>query len=257
MNRFRLGAARASLTVLAALAPALAAAADASTAETTLAAELTRMAPAAESKVVTLATHALTCARAAGVAGDARTLSVIDYSLPSTQHRLWVFDLDRKTLLFEEWVAHGRNTGDNVATHFSNGPGSLMSSLGSFVTEDTYIGHNGYSLRLHGLDAGYNDNADERAIVIHGAPYVSADLIRSHGRLGRSWGCPAVRPDVAHQLIDAIRGGSFVFAYYPDRDWLAHSPLLGDCASARTTAVSTPGADIAATTTPRQHLASR
>ena len=239
-----------------ALTPAFATAADTRPAEA-LAAELARTAPAADANVVNLATHALACARAAGEAGDARTLSVIDYSRPSTQHRLWVFDLDRKALLFEEWVAHGRNTGDNVATHFSNGPGSLMSSLGSFVTEDTYIGHNGYSLRLHGLDAGYNDKADERAIVMHGAAYVSANLIRSQGRLGRSWGCPAVRPDIAHQLIDAIRGGSFVFAYYPDRDWLAHSPLLGDCGGARTAARSASGAGVDATTPPRERVAGR
>lgn len=209
--------------------------------DSSLARALVHAAPAADANVVALATHALTCARSSGIAENARTLSVIDYSKPSTQARLWVFDLERQSLLFQEWVAHGRNSGDDLATHFSNHPGSLMSSLGAFVTEDTYIGHNGYSLRLRGLDAGFNDNADGRAIVMHGAAYVSADLIRSQGRLGRSFGCPAVRPTIAHQLIDAIRGGSFVFAYYPDRAWMTRSRFLGDCAG--TLVAATAGAD--------------
>ena len=258
MNGFRSGVARLSAALLcvaaaqAALQPdAIAAAgtqavdaaltgalAGSTPSDSALAAALAQTAPEADARILGLATHALACARSAGVAADARTLSVIDYSRPSTQHRLWVFDLQNRKLLFDEWVAHGRNSGDDRATHFSNGPGSLMSSLGAFVTENTYSGHNGYSLRLHGLDPGFNDNADARAIVVHGARYVSANLISSHGRLGRSWGCPAVRPEIAHQLIDAIRGGSFVFAYYPDRDWLAHSPFLGDCSGARTTTVA-------------------
>lgn len=204
-----------------------------------LAASLEQAAPAADPGVIALAAHALECARAAGDVSDAHTLSVIDYSRPSTEPRLWVFDLDRKSLLFREWVAHGRNTGANLAEHFSNAPGSLMSSLGSFVTEGTYIGHNGYSLRLRGLDTGFNDHALERAIVIHGARYVSRDIIRSQGRLGRSFGCPAVRTEVAHRLIDTIRDGSFVFAYYPDSDWLEQSRLLGGCGAGVTTASAT------------------
>jgi hypothetical protein len=223
------GCALAFAASAAAAAPPAAAAASASSLEIALA----RAAPSANPAILALATQALACARTRGLAQDPRTLSVIDYSQASTQQRLWVFDLERRALLFREWVAHGRNSGDNYATHFSNGSGSLMTSLGAYVTEDTYQGHNGYSLRLRGLDAGFNDNADSRAIVIHGARYVSADLIRSQGRLGRSFGCPAVRPDIAQRLIDAIRGGSFVFAYYPDRDWLQRSQLLsGDCGGA-------------------------
>jgi hypothetical protein len=197
-----------------------------------LAVALAGAAPAADPHVIDLATRALACAQASGDVGAAHTLSVIDYSRPSTERRLWVFDLDRRELLFREWVAHGRNTGANVAAQFSNAPGSLMSSIGSFVTADTYTGHNGYSLRLKGLDAGFNDNALERAIVMHGAAYVSDAMIHSQGRLGRSFGCPAVRPAIARQLIDAIRGGSFVFAYYPDRNWLRHSYLLDGCSRA-------------------------
>ncbi|RYZ73131.1 MAG: murein L,D-transpeptidase catalytic domain family protein [Lysobacteraceae bacterium] len=193
----------------------------------TLVDALARSAPRLDRKVLSLATRALGCSlRRPGGSASGGTLSVIDYSRPSTEPRLWVFDLARSRLLFEEWVAHGRNTGENLATRFSNTEGSYMSSLGGFETEEAYVGQNGYSLRLRGLEQGFNDQARDRAIVIHGAPYVSNELIRSQGRLGRSLGCPAVRPAVARQLIDTIRGGSFVFAYYPDRDWLQHSQLL-------------------------------
>lgn len=188
---------------------------------------LARTAPKLDRKVLSLATRAMACSlRQPGASARGGTLSVIDYSRPSTEPRLWVFDLVRPRLLFEEWVAHGRNTGENLATRFSNTEGSYMSSLGGFETEESYVGQNGYSLRLRGLEHGFNDQARDRAIVIHGAPYVSSDLIRSQGRLGRSLGCPAVRTAVARQLIDTIRGGSFVFAYYPDRDWLRQSRLL-------------------------------
>lgn len=196
-----------------------------------LADALAQAAPAADRKVIELATHALSCIRPAE-GKEEQTLSVIDYSRPSTEPRMWVFDLAAKKLLFEERVAHGRNTGGNLAEHFSNAPGSLMSSIGAFQTTDTYIGHNGYSLRLRGLEPGFNDRAYERAIVIHGAPYVSDDLIEGQGRLGRSFGCPAVRSAIARRLIDTIRESSLVFAYYPDQDWLANSHLLGDCGSA-------------------------
>lgn len=169
--------------------------------------------------------------RPAAPAGGCRArASVIDYSRPSTERRLWVFDLERQRLLFQEWVAHGRNTGNNLAAKFSNDDGSFQSSLGAFTAQESYTGHNGYSLRLKGLEPGFNDHARDRAIVIHGAPYVSEAVIRSQGRLGRSLGCPAVRPAVAKQLIDTLREGAFVFAYYPDRAWLRQSRLLsGGC----------------------------
>jgi hypothetical protein len=187
---------------------------------------LARSAPRLDRKVLSLATRAMACSLRQSGGANGGTLSVIDYSRPSTEPRLWVFDLARPRLLFEEWVAHGRNTGENLATRFSNTEGSYMSSLGGFETEESYVGQNGYSLRLRGLEQGFNDQARDRAIVIHGAPYVSNELIRSQGRLGRSLGGPAVRTAVARQLIDTIRGGSFVFAYYPDREWLQHSQLL-------------------------------
>lgn len=191
---------------------------------------LHRAAPALDRKVLSMAARAMACSIKRDGPVPSQRLSVIDYSRPSTQPRLWVFDLERQRLLFEEWVAHGRNTGENLAKKFSNASGSDMSSLGAFVTQESYSGSNGYSLRLQGLEPGFNDNARERAIVIHGAPYVSDALIRAQGRLGRSLGCPAVRTAVARPLIDTIRGGSFVFAYYPDAEWLKRSSLLSvDC----------------------------
>lgn len=195
--------------------------------------KLAEAAPELDRKVLSLATRAVSCTlRQPGP--PPATLSVIDFSRPSTEPRLWVFDLASHSLLFEELVAHGRNTGDNLATAFSNRSGSHMSSLGVFRTAESYVGANGYSLRLDGLEPGFNDLARDRAIVIHGAPYVSPEIARAQGRLGRSLGCPAVRPAIARDLIDRIRGGSLVFAYYPDSDWLAQSRLLeGSCGDTR------------------------
>jgi hypothetical protein len=158
----------------------------------------------------------------------ARMLTIIDYSLPSTERRLWVLDLAHGKVLFKELVAHGKQTGENIAQAFSNEPGSHQSSIGAFVTGATYIGKHGLSLRLHGLEPGINDRAEERAIVMHAADYVSEDLIRSQGRIGRSQGCPAVRPAVARKLIDTIRGGSLVFAYYPDREYERASAFVAE-----------------------------
>lgn len=195
-----------------------------------LGADLAAIAPHANPAVIALATQALACANRSQLVRNPQTLSVIDYSRPSTQPRLWVFDLAQRRLLFEELVAHGRNTGDNMATRFSNAAGSLMSSIGVFVTSNTYIGHNGYSLRLRGLEPGFNDNALDRDIVIHGASYVNSELARTQGRIGRSFGCPALRPTIAQALINAIRDGSLVVAYYPDKSWLNSSPFIHDCA---------------------------
>lgn len=179
--------------------------------------------------VFQLALEAAACAVRSGSIEDLATLTVIDYSRPSTEKRLWVFDLRTRELLFEELVAHGRGSGDNLATSFSNEDESHQSSLGLFRTEDTYVGKNGYSLRLRGLDAGFNDRAYDRAIVMHGAPYVSDDVAHAQGRLGRSWGCPALREGIAREVIDTVKGRGLLFAYYPDPAWLAASRFLGDC----------------------------
>jgi L,D-transpeptidase catalytic domain len=180
--------------------------------------------------VLELALRAARCAVRLGAVADPTTLTVIDYSKPSSAKRLWVFDLWSGRLLFEELVAHGQGSGGDVATRFSNEPNTRRTSLGLFVADDPYVGRNGYSLHLDGLDPGFNDRARERAIVMHGASYVSDEVVRAQGRLGRSWGCPALRDSVAREVIDRVKGGGLIFAYYPDREWLAASPFLGGCA---------------------------
>ena len=141
-------------------------------------------------------------------------LTVIDYSLPSTAKRMWVFDLASRQLLYHELVAHGKNSGADLAESFSNQDGSLMTSLGTFVTGTTYDGRNGYSLRLRGMEPGVNDRAEARAIVMHGAPYVDEEVARKLGRLGRSHGCPALRPAIARPLIDEIKDGTVLYAWH-------------------------------------------
>jgi hypothetical protein len=156
-------------------------------------------------------------------------LTIIDYSKASVEPRLWVLDLRSRELVYEELVSHGQGSGGDRATRFSNQPDSHQTSLGLYVTEQPYVGRNGYSLRLDGLDKGFNDRARERAIVMHGAPYVNVGITKSLGRLGRSHGCPAVRDEVARELIDRVKGGSLLFAYYPDHEWLRSSKFLGNC----------------------------
>lgn len=190
-----------------------------------LASRLRAAAPELNGQVLQLALDAMQCSRSNGMPAVSR-LAVIDYSLPSTEPRLWVFDLDEARLLFHEHVAHGRNSGNNFTTSFSNVPDSRQSSLGLFRTTDTYQGSNGYSLHMEGLEPGFNDNARERDIVMHGASYVDNEVIDKMGRLGRSWGCPAVRMGIARPMIDALKGGQLLFAYYPDRQWLAASQFL-------------------------------
>ncbi|MEA2325386.1 MAG: hypothetical protein QOE68_345 [Thermoanaerobaculia bacterium] len=189
-------------------------------------ASLVTQAPGLRPDVLKLALAAATRAEDSGLIPNRNLLTVIDYSLPSSEPRLFIFDLAKHKLLFRELVAHGKTCGGNIANFFSNSPGSLATSLGLFVTADTYNGGNGYSLRLRGLEEGVNDMAWDRAIVLHGASYVSNEAVKVLGRLGRSWGCPAVRAEISQQIIDTIRGGSPVFAYYPDQRWLSTSAFL-------------------------------
>jgi hypothetical protein len=182
--------------------------------------------PSASRAAVEAGLRAWRHALADGAAPRPEVLTVIDYSRPSTEPRLFVFDLGSNRLLFHERVAHGRESGGNATERFSNSSGSRMSSLGVFRALDAYRGAHGISLRLEGLEPGFNDRALERAIVVHGADYVSDAIVAAQGRLGRSWGCPAVRPGVAKKLIETIRGGSLLVAYYPDADWLGRSAFL-------------------------------
>jgi hypothetical protein len=153
-------------------------------------------------------------------------VSIVDFSKPSTQKRLYVIDLNNGKILFNTWVAHGHNSGNEYANQFSNLPESHQSSLGFYITMDTYIGGNGYSLRLKGCEKGINDKAFERAIVIHGADYVSGRFINYKGELGRSYGCPAIPTELSKKIIDVIKNGSCLFLYHPTRKYCSRSKIL-------------------------------
>ena len=153
-------------------------------------------------------------------------LSIADFSLSANKKRFWVIDLATKTVLFHTLVAHGQGTGEEFAHQFSNKENSHESSIGFYITDNTYTGHNGYSLRLNGMDKGYNSNALERAIVMHGADYVSETFIKGNKRLGRSWGCPAVPSTLAKPIINAIKDSTCLYIYYPDKKYLAESRWL-------------------------------
>ncbi|MEK6451931.1 MULTISPECIES: murein L,D-transpeptidase catalytic domain family protein [unclassified Myroides] len=153
-------------------------------------------------------------------------LTIVDFSLSSSIPRLWVIDLKENAVVLQSYVAHGKKTGDEFATTFSNRENSHMSSLGFYTTGETYSGRNGFSLRLDGLESGINDNARKRAIVIHGADYASRKLIDAQGRLGRSYGCPAVPQEVNKELIELIKDKSCLFIYYPSNDYTNRSKLV-------------------------------
>jgi hypothetical protein len=153
-------------------------------------------------------------------------ITIIDFSKPSTEERFLVIDLANKKILYNCFVAHGKNSGDNYAKSFSNQSESLMSSLGFYLTGETYSGKNGYSLILNGLEKGINDNARQREIVIHGANYVSDEFINKYGRLGRSWGCPALPVEISKAIIDLISGGSCLFIYADDKFYKENSAFL-------------------------------
>jgi hypothetical protein len=153
-------------------------------------------------------------------------ITIIDFSLQSDRERLWVIDLNKGKVLFHCLVSHGRNSGELKAESFSNIPGSYESSPGFYVTGETYIGKHGLSLLLDGLESGINDKARARAIVIHGADYVSDDFIRSHGRLGRSLGCPAVPVELSEDIIKTIKGGSCLFIYAPHPSYGSNSQII-------------------------------
>ncbi len=193
--------------------------------EPTLYRRLAHAAPELNPLVLKSALNAMHCAINSGLEQSER-LAVIDYSLPSTKRRLWIFDLRKRTLVLRDLVAHGQKSGENFATQFSNQLGSYQSSLGLFRTQESYEGTHGYSLRMDGLEPGFNDRARDRDLVIHAADYVSPLWSKREGRLGRSLGCPAVRPQVARQVVDKLKDGQFMFVWYPDQHWLKSSTYL-------------------------------
>lgn len=184
--------------------------------------QLSQKAPQLNRRVLKMALAAYHKASSKG-AVKKEVLTVIDYSLPSSKQRMWIFDIHRNRLLYNTYVAHGKNSGMTTPHHFSNQNSSKQTSLGTYVTSDTYIGSKGYSLNLQGLEKGFNDNAYSRRVVIHGAWYVEPDFIKRAGHAGRSWGCPSIAQTIAKPVINTIKGGSVVFAYYPDRNYLTHS----------------------------------
>lgn len=161
-----------------------------------------------------------------GKLAKANIISIIDFSKPSSQKRLFVIDINNLRVLYNTYVAHGVNSGKEYANQFSNIPESNKSSLGFYETKNTYSGGNGYSLRLAGLEKGINDNAERRDIVIHGAEYVDESLIRSQGYIGRSWGCPALPEKLHKPIIDKIKNGTCLFIFSPDYVYLKKSKII-------------------------------
>jgi hypothetical protein len=153
-------------------------------------------------------------------------ISVCDLSLPSSEKRLWIIDLSNMKVLFNTYVAHGRGSGEEYASAFSNSSNSHQSSLGFYVTGETYNGVHGTSLRLTGMDEGYNDAALSRGIVVHGASYVSEKFLKENNYLGRSWGCPAVPAKLSLPIINAIKDGTCLFIYFPEKRYLQASSWL-------------------------------
>jgi hypothetical protein len=154
-------------------------------------------------------------------------ITIIDYSLPSSDDRIYVIDLHLKSIVYKTLVAHGRNSGELYANRFSNNAQSYQSALGFYITGSPYKGGQGYSMLLNGVDTGYNDHARVRSIVMHGAGYVTRNYINRYGRLGRSFGCPALPPDKNGAIIDLIKDGSVLFSFYPDQTYLNRSKVLG------------------------------
>jgi hypothetical protein len=161
-----------------------------------------------------------------GALGTKGLITIIDFSKPSTEKRFYTIDLKNQTVKYHSYVAHGRNTGANMATEFSNIPHSNQSSLGFYVTGETYVGSKGYSLRLDGKEESFNDKIRSRAVVIHAADYATESWIKRYGRLGRSQGCPALPPKISKEVIDTIKNKTVIFTYHPDEHYLNASRYL-------------------------------
>lgn len=186
---------------------------------------LRQKAPTLSNEVVHKVITALTCANQYHVDHN-DILTVIDYSLPSNEKRLWVFDLKTKQVLFNTYVSHGINSGAKYTNNFSNKNNSKASSMGIYTTNAIYFGRDGLSLRLDGLERGFNDNANARYVVMHGGWYVNEPFIKKYGRAGRSWGCPALPLNLSKDIIQTIKDKSFFVVYYPSEDWFAKSRFL-------------------------------
>lgn len=177
--------------------------------------------------IFSLAIKGLKKLEAEGKLNNPNIITIADYSQSSSKKRLYVIDLKSGKLLFNTYVAHGRNTGEEFAKSFSNEEGSLKSSLGFYITEHPIVGsHTGYALMINGVEKGINDNAAKRAIIIHSADYATETFIKKHGRLGRSFGCPVLPPDMNKPIIESIKGGTCLFIYHPNNQYISGSSLL-------------------------------
>lgn len=183
---------------------------------------LREQAPTLNTAVINKISTTLKCANEHNVEHN-NILTVIDYSLPSSEKRLWVFDLKEKKLLFHTYVSHGINSGVLLTQFFSNKNNSKASSMGVYKTDKSYYGRHGLSLQLEGLDRGFNDNASRRAVVMHGGWYVDERFIKKYGRAGRSWGCPAVPDELSAPIINTIKDASLFVVYYPSDNWFLKS----------------------------------
>lgn len=155
-------------------------------------------------------------------------LTICDFSQSSRQKRLYLIDINNEKVVMNTWVAHGRNSGLDYASKFSNIPESLQSSLGFYITKQTYTGEHGLSLKVQGLEPGFNDKAFQRAIVIHGADYIGAQRMNNSSFMGRSYGCPAVPKEESAALINTIKNGTCLFIYHPSKKYLDNSKILND-----------------------------
>lgn len=164
--------------------------------------------------------------RKKGLLRKSSVLSICDFSQSSSNQRLYVIDVRNRKVLYRTYVAHGINSGEEYANAFSNQMESCKSSLGFYITKKTYTGVNGMSLRIEGVEKGFNDNAAKRAIVIHGATYVSQRILRKYGVMGTTFGCPAIPAEMTNQIIPVVKNGSCWFIYYPSKKYLANSPVL-------------------------------
>lgn len=153
-------------------------------------------------------------------------LTIVDFSLSSDKKRMWILDMTTNEVLYHTYVAHGRNTGGKMATKFSNKSNSFQSSLGFYVTAETYYGKNGLSLFIDGMEEGINSNARNRYVVMHGAAYANPDFIEKTGRLGRSLGCPAIPQALTKEVIELIKGESALFIYHPNKEYAKNSKYV-------------------------------
>lgn len=214
---------------------------------------LHQQAPDLNESVIQKTMATLTCTNQYNINHN-QILTIIDYSLPSNKKRLWIFDLQQRKLLFHTYVSHGLKSGSLLTTYFSNKYDSKASSIGVYKTEQAYYGRDGLSLKLDGLEKGFNDNAYNRSVVMHGGWYVEENFIKKYGRAGRSWGCPAVPLNLTSSIIQTIKNQSLFIVYYPNDNWLGKSIFLHCSSLSKTNATPIEGKPFINASEPRDEV---